>query len=80
MAEESVDIMAMFKAKMGFSAEDVPMDEKQTENFLLLCQQASLESQGLMDNGEEEGANVKVIKVHDGNIHGMMNKILGGGY
>lgn len=79
MAEESVDLMAMFEAKMGFSAEDVPMDEEQVQKFLLLCQQAVLVEEGSM-GGEEEEMNVKVVKVHDGNVHGMMNKLLGGSY
>jgi hypothetical protein len=79
MAEDVVDMKAMFEAKMGFSADDVPMDDDQLENFLLLCQQSQLEAEGLM-GGDEEEMNVKVVKVHDGNIHGMMNKILGSSY
>ena len=75
MAEDAVDIRAMFKAKMGFSADDVPMDDEQLENFLMLCHQAILG----ITNGEEDEMDIKVIKVHDGNIHGMMNKLLGPG-
>jgi hypothetical protein len=30
-----------------------------------------------MGEDEEEEMNVKVIKVHDGNVHGMMDKLLG---
>ena len=32
-----VDMHAMFEAKMGFPAEDVPLDDTQLEKFLLLC-------------------------------------------
>tara|TARA_R100001244_G_scaffold116600_4_gene86695 strand:+ start:977 stop:1228 length:252 start_codon:yes stop_codon:yes gene_type:complete len=75
MAEKSVDLMAMFEGKMGFSAEDVPMDEEQVENFLLLCHQALLTAEGKMgDEGEE--VKVKVMRVSDGNIHGAMDKLL----
>ena len=77
MAEEVVVMRAMFEAKMGFSADDVPLDDEQLENFLLLCQQSQLEAEGLMGEDEEEEMNVKVIKVHDGNVHGMMDKLLG---
>ena len=75
MAEDVVDVRAMFNAKMGFSADDVPMDDEQIENFLMLCHQSMLG----VGNGDEEEMDVKVIKVHDGNIHGMMNKLLGPG-
>lgn len=81
MAEErdlsGVDMHAMFEAKMGFLAEDVPLSEEQLEKFLLLCQQAYLEDEGLMGEEVEEEAEVKVVKVNNGNIHDAMNQILG---
>ena len=77
MAEDVVDMRAMFEAKMGFSADDVPLDDTQLENFLLLCHQSQLEDEGLMGEEEEE-MQVKVIKIHDGDVHGMMDKVLKG--
>ena len=75
-----VDLHAMFEAKMGFSASEVPMDDDQVEKFLLLCQQANLEAEGLMGEEEEE-ADVKVIKVHSsGDLMGAMDDILKKGY
>jgi hypothetical protein len=90
MADEEVDISdidmkGMFEAKMGFSADDVPLDDSQLERFLLLCQKSYLEEEGLMKNEEdysevEEDSDVKVVKIHGGDVHGMMNKLLGKGY
>lgn len=81
MAEEldlaGIDLHAMFEAKMGFLAEDVPLDDTQLEKFLLLCHQAYLEQEGLMDEEVEEETEVKVVKVNNGNIHDAMNQILG---
>ena len=75
---DAVDMKAMFKAKMGFSSEDVPLDDEQLENFLMLCHQSML---GISDaDGEENEVKVKVMKIHDGNVHGMMDKILGNNY
>ena len=76
--DDAVDMKAMFKAKMGFSSEDVPLDDEQLENFLMLCHQSML---GISDDdGEENEVKVKVMKIHDGNVHGMMDKILGNNY
>lgn len=90
MADEEVDVSdidmkGMFEAKMGFSADDVPLDDSQLERFLLLCQKSYLEEEGLMKNEEdysevEEDSDVKVVKIHGGDVHGMMNKLLGKGY
>ena len=75
---DAVDMKAMFKAKMGFSSEDVPLDDEQLENFLMLCHQSM---RGISDDdGEENEVKVKVMKIHDGNVHGMMDKILGNNY
>ena len=77
---EHVDMKAMFEAKMGFSADDVPLDEQQLENFLMLCHEMLLKELGMMDDDEmeEDDVEVRVIKVHDGDVHGMMNKVLQG--
>ena len=81
-----IDMKGMFEAKMGFSADDVPIDEAQLERFLLLCHKAYLENEGLMstedeDYSEEEDADVKVVKIHKGaDALGMMDKLLGKGY
>ena len=45
---EHVDMKAMFEAKMGFSADDVPLDEQQLENFLMLCHEMLLKEHGMM--------------------------------
>ena len=88
MAEEDVDVSdidmkGMFEAKMGFSADDVPLDDSQLERFLLLCHQSYLKDEGLME-GEEEAEeyngteeDVKVVKIHGGDVHGIMDKLLG---
>ena len=88
MAENAVDMKGMFEAKMGFSADDVPLDDEQLEKFLMLCHQSYLESEGLMGDGQKVGdyeeelddgkMKVKVIKLHNGDAHGIMDKILGG--
>jgi hypothetical protein len=90
MADENVDVSdidmkGMFEAKMGFSADDVPLDDAQLERFLLLCHEAYLKEEGIMESEEvyeeddyedmEEG-NVKVVKIHGGDVHGMMDKLL----
>jgi hypothetical protein len=81
-----IDMKGMFEAKMGFSADDVPLDEAQLERFLLLCHQSYLEDEGLMASEEEyseveEDADVKVVKIHKGaDALGMMDKLLGKGY
>ena len=90
MADEEVDVSdidmkGMFEAKMGFSADDVPLDDSQLERFLLLCHQSYLEEEGLMSSEEdysevEEVDDVKVVNIHCGDVHGMMNKLLGKGY
>ena len=80
MADDVVDMAAMFEAKMGFSAEDVPLNDEQLANFLMLCQETMLKESGMMEDEEmmEDDVEVRVIKVHDGDIHGMMNKVLQG--
>ena len=77
---EHVDMKEMFEAKMGFSADDVPLDEEQLENFLMLCHETMLKDSGMMEDEEmeDEEMQVKVIKIHDGDVHGMMDKVLKG--
>jgi hypothetical protein len=53
----------------------------QLSNFLMLCQETMLKESGMMEDEEmmeDEDVEVKVIKVHDGDIHGMMDKVLKG--
>ena len=52
MAEDVVDMRAMFEAKMGFSSEDVPLDDNQLMNFLMLCQETMLKDSGMMEDEE----------------------------
>jgi|TARA_R110002020_G_scaffold164291_1_gene350825 hypothetical protein len=83
-----IDMKGMFRAKMGFDSDEVPLDDAQLERFLLLCHQAYLQEEGLMESEDdysevEEDADVKVVKIHSGDVHGMMDKLLGpmkGGY
>tara|TARA_R100001015_G_C4625688_1_gene184317 strand:- start:1318 stop:1572 length:255 start_codon:yes stop_codon:yes gene_type:complete len=76
---EHVDMKAMFEAKMGFSSDDVPLDDSQLENFLMLCHETMLKDSGMMEDEEmmeDNEMQVKVIKIHDGDVHGMMDKVL----
>ena len=67
---DAVDMKAMFKAKMGFSSEDVPLDDEQLENFLMLCHQSML---GISDDDGEENE-VKVKK--EEKINGLWNILI----
>ena len=84
MAEVNVENMEenaeLFVEKMGFphDAEGLGLSDDQLVNFLLLCHQMQY---GMMEEEEEyeEGdMKVKVMKIGDGDVHEMMNQILGG--
>tara|TARA_R100000935_G_C2729138_1_gene121198 strand:+ start:262 stop:543 length:282 start_codon:yes stop_codon:yes gene_type:complete len=93
MAEVNVENMEenaeLFMEKMGFAhdADGLDMSDDQLVNFLLLCHQMQYE---VGDEYEEEmmeedmyddhgdGVKVKVMKVGGGDVHEMMNKLLGG--
>lgn len=86
MAEVNVENMEenaeLFVEKMGFphDAEGLELSDDQLVNFLLLCHQMQY---GMMEEEEEEeyeegDMKVKVMKIGDGDVHEMMNQILGG--
>ena len=94
MAEVNVENMEenaqLFEEKMGFphNADGLDMSDDQLVNFLLLCHQGEY---GMYDDDEEyeeedmemmdddgNDMKVKVMKVGSGDVHEMMNKILGG--
>jgi len=93
MAEVNVENMEenadLFIEKMGFphDAEGLEMSDDQLVNFLLLCHQMQY---GMMHDDEEEmyeeevmmphgnDVKVKVMKLDGGNVHEMMNELLGG--
>ena len=82
MAEVNVENMEenaeLFAEKMGFphDAEGLELSDDQLVNFLLLCHQMQY---GMMEEEYEEGdMKVKVMKIGDGDVHEMMNQILGG--
>ena len=82
MAEVNVENMEenaeLFVEKMGFphDAEGLELSDDQLVNFLLLCHQMQY---GMMEEEYEEGdMKVKVMKIGDGDVHEMMNQILGG--
>tara|TARA_R110001592_G_scaffold7148_1_gene40289 strand:- start:251 stop:538 length:288 start_codon:yes stop_codon:yes gene_type:complete len=81
----------LFMEKMGFphDAEGLEMSDDQLVNFLLLCHQMQY---GMMHDDDEEemyeeeemmmphgnDVKVKVMKLDGGNVHEMMNELLGG--
>ena len=85
MAEVNVDNMEenaeLFVEKMGFAhdSEGLEMTDDQLVNFLLLCHQMQYgvnEEEMAEEDGEMK---VKVMKIgHGGDVHEMMNEILGG--
>ena len=89
MAEVNVENMEenaeLFMEKMGFShdSDGLDMSDDQLVNFLLLCHQGEYgTSEEEMEYEEEEdhgdGVKVKVMKVGGGDVHEMMNELLGG--
>lgn len=90
MAEVNVENMeenaSLFESKMGFahSAPGVELTDDQLINFLLLCHQTQYgvgdEEEMMEEEPMEEDGNVKVkvMKAGSGDVHEMMNKLLGG--
>ena len=89
MAEVNVENMEenaqLFEEKMGFAhtADGLDMTDDQLVNFLLLCHHDQYEmsddeeyEEEDMDEGKD--VKVKVMKLGGGDVHEMMNKILGG--
>jgi hypothetical protein len=69
---------------MGFSRseEGLELNDEQLVNFLLLCHQTMIlpEEEEEIEEDENHGdMKVKVIKMDSGNMHEMMNDILGHG-
>ena len=89
MAEVNVENMEenaeLFEEKMGFAhtADGLDMTDDQLVNFLLLCHHDQYDmsddeeyEEEDMDEGKD--VKVKVMKLGGGDVHEMMNKILGG--
>ena len=90
MAEVEVDNMEnnaeLFMEKMGFAhdSEGLELSDDQLVNFLLLCQQmeygVGAESEDEeMDEMNDDGMKVKVIKVKGGDMRNIMDEMLGHG-
>ena len=72
----------LFQEKMGFSRneEGLELTDEQLVNFLLLCHQSMMLPQEEEMEEEEHGdMKVKIIKMDSGNMHEMMNDVLGHG-
>ena len=91
MAEVNVENMEenarLFEEKMGFphNSSGVELTDDQLVNFLLLCHQSMMgigddyeEEMMEEDHHDDENVKVKVMKVGSGDVHEVMNKILGG--
>lgn len=72
----------LFQEKMGFSRseEGLELSDEQLVNFLLLCHQTMMLPHEDEEVEEEHGdMKVKIIKMDSGNMHEMMNDVLGHG-
>jgi len=89
MAEVNVENMEenaqLFEEKMGFAhtADGLQMTDDQLVNFLLLCHHDQYDMSDDEEYEEEDmedgkDVKVKVMKLGGGDVHEMMNKILGG--
>jgi len=91
--ENMEDNAALFMAKMGFphNADGLDLSDDQLVNFLLLCHHTMMGvdsedyEDDMYEDVEEEmmevpsgDVKVKVMKLDGGNVHEMMNKLLGG--
>ena len=89
--EENADL---FMEKMGFAhtSDGLDMSDEQLVNFLLLCHQTMMGideddmhddedmdyDDDMMEMPSGKDVKVKVMKLDGGNVHEMMNKLLGG--
>jgi len=89
--EENADL---FMEKMGFAhtSDGLDMSDEQLVNFLLLCHHTMVgigeddmhdddemyDDDEMMEMPHGEDVKVKVMKLDGGNVHEMMNKLLGG--
>ena len=93
MAEVNVENMEdnakMFEHKMGFShdADGLDMSDEQLVNFLLMCQQEYVmgdeeeyheDDEEMMEMPDGKDVKVKVMRLGGGNVHELMNELLGG--
>ena len=84
MSEINVDKMyknaELFMEKMGFAhdSEGLELSEEQLVNFLLLCHQMEY-GVGEEEEEHDDGVKVKIMKVHSGDMKGMMDEMLGHG-
>jgi hypothetical protein len=93
MAEVNVENMEdnakMFEQKMGFShdADGLDMSDEQLVNFLLMCQQEYVmgdeeeyheDDEEMMEIPDGKDVKVKVMRLGGGNVHELMNELLGG--
>lgn len=89
--ENMEDNAKMFEHKMGFAhdADGLDMSDEQLVNFLLMCQHGmddeEYDDEEMYEDDEEmmemphgKDVKVKVMKLDGGNVHEMMNKLLGG--
>ena len=92
--ENMEDNAKMFEQKMGFAhdADGLDMSDEQLVNFLLMCQQEYVmgdddeeyddeeydDEDEMMEMPDGKDVKVKVMKLDGGNVHEMMNKLLGG--
>ena len=72
----------LFMEKMGFprDSEGLNLTDEQLINFLLLCYQGKMLPEEDIEMEEEHGdgeMKVKIIKMDSGNVHEMMNDMLG---
>ena len=91
--ENMEDNATLFLQKMGFphNADGLDLSDDQLVNFLLLCHHTMMGvdsedyEDDMYEDVEEEmmevpsgDVKVKVMKLDGGNVHDMMNKLLGG--
>ena len=90
--EENADLF-MEKMGFAHTSDGLDMSDEQLVNFLLLCHQTmmGIDDDAMYDDDEEmydddemmempdgKDIKVKVMKLDGGNVHEMMNKLLGG--
>mgnify|MGYP003625405280 FL=1 len=88
------DNAILFEEKMGFphDTDGLKLTDEQLINFLLLCHQENVlgdeysdeeemmyeDDEEMMEMPDGKDVKVKVMKLDGGNVHEMMNKLLGG--
>ena len=90
--EENADLF-MEKMGFAHTSDGLDMSDEQLVNFLFLCHQTmmGIDDDAMYDDDEEmydddemmempsgKDVKVKVMKLDGGNVHEMMNKLLGG--